>query len=233
MKNILLLEDDLSAALDIELIVSEIGKVNITRVSNLEDADLYCASRQPDAIIADLYLDHGVISLDWLENKTRSIPTIILTSNYSDDYYQKAKFIDARAYLMKPVNPVTLRYELERMLITPTSHTAEKVIIKDGTKLHVFSSKEISWIKTEGNYSSIQTDTKKFVIKTSLLKIINQLKDDYFIRVHRSAVVSINKIKLIDSNAETIELTDGSFIPLGKTYKSEVKRRMKDRGIIL
>lgn len=231
MKFILLLEDDLSAALDIELIVNDIGNIRIIRVSNLQDADKICKERKPDAIIADLHLDNGEISLDWLEDKTRSIPTIILTSNYTTDYYQKAKYLDARAYLMKPVNPVTLRYELERMLIVPPSDDFQKVVIKDGTKLHVFASGELLWVRTEGNYSTIQTETKKFVIKTSLLKIISQLNEKHFIRAHRSAIVAINKIKLVDGESESIIMIDDSVIPLGKTYKTSVKRRLGNQGI--
>jgi len=195
MKYILLLEDDLSAALDIELIINDIRGVEVTRVSNLSDADEACDKQQPDAIIADLHLDDGVNSLDWLQSKTDSIPTIILTNNYSDEYYQKAKGMDARAYLMKPVNPVTLKYELERMLVIPPANPSKKVAIKEGTKLHVFESRDLIWVRTEGNYSTVQTVNKKFVIKTSLLKILNQLNGKQFIRVHRSAVK--NKVTVV------------------------------------
>jgi|GEM_PF-2103921 len=229
MKYILLLEDDLSAALDIELIVNELGDMEITQVSNIKDAEKAYLKRQPDAIIADLHLDNAENSLDWLQTKTSSIPVIILTNNYSDDYYQKAKLINARAYLMKPVNTVTLKYELERMLIGQSTPD-QKVVIKDGSKLHALDSSELIWVRTEGNYSTIQTVNKKIVIKTSLLKIINQLNPQNFIRTHRSAVVAMGRIKMIDGSTESVLMSDGSKIPLGKTYKSEVKRRLSNYG---
>ena len=204
MKFILLLEDELSDALGIELIINDIPGVEVKHVSTLLEADKECAARQPDAMIADIRLENNVMSLDWLQDKTPSIPTILLTKHYTDAYYQQAKLISANVFLIKPVDSVALKFELERIFNAGSSNSIDQVIVKDGAKFHSFSKESLIWVRAQGNYSTIQTIGKKFVIKISLLRIMNLLQDDRFVQVHRSSLVAVDKIKLLDGGDKLV-----------------------------
>lgn len=234
MNSVLVLEDDLSAALDIELVINEIGGLEVLRATSIEMAQSLCEDISPSIIIADLHLEDGEVSLDWLQSKAPLIPTIILTSNYSGEYYEKAQLIEARSYLMKPAKPVTLKFEIEKILKENWSknNEDEKVVIKDGTKMHVLNSNDVFWVQTEGNYSTIQTRHRKIVIKTSLQKVLSYLDSNRFIRTHRSSIVAVNKIKMFDSKEDAITMMDGRVFPLGKTYKSEVKKQLERYRLI-
>lgn len=234
MNSVLVLEDDISAALDIELVLNDIGGIEVLRATTLTQADQLLSDKMPSVIIADLHLEDGEVSLDWLKSKAPLIPTIILTSNYSGTYYEKAQMIEARAYLMKPAKPVTLKFEIEKLLKEHWAKNieSEKIVIKDGTKMHVLDSNDVFWVQTEGNYSTIQTRHRKIVIKTSLQKVLSYLDSNRFIRTHRSSIVAVNKIKMFDSKEDAITMMDGRVFPLGKTYKSEVKKQLERYRLI-
>ena len=67
----------------------------------------------------------------------------------------------------------------------------------------------------------IHTTNKPLVVKSNIGTIEKQLPKNEFIRIHRSYIVSINKITAyttVDIEIDTIE------IPIGQTYKERLKK---------
>jgi len=85
---------------------------------------------------------------------------------------------------------------------------------------------DIEWVESDGNYSIINTNDKKFVVKISLTKFKQELPEDNFIQIHKRYIVNIKKINGIDPlNNEVI--LDTQTIPIGRTYKKELLNRLK------
>jgi len=77
---------------------------------------------------------------------------------------------------------------------------------------------EIFFIEANGNYTIIITEKKKFVLKTSLKKMLDELPARKFFQVHRNFAVQIEKIEKIDTGAGEIIIMEHA-IPLGRKYK--------------
>lgn len=88
--------------------------------------------------------------------------------------------------------------------------------VKRGSMLVKVYLDNVQWIQAMDNYVIIQTNTDQFVIHSTMKDIETKLPTDQFIRVHRSYIVSLDKVGVLDENAVMI---GDKTIPIGKSYK--------------
>jgi len=95
------------------------------------------------------------------------------------------------------------------------------LLIKDRGNYHNISIDEIAWIQSEGNYITLHTDSKKYVVKQSLKRILELLEDDRFVKIQKSYVVRTDLIDIIDSQNDTVHI--GTLkLPIGRSFKEEL-----------
>lgn len=93
--------------------------------------------------------------------------------------------------------------------------------IKENNILKKIPYDVVLWIKAEGNYSMVHTENKRYVLKISLKKVLDQLPDDRFLQIHRAHIVDILKIDDIDiANSELT--VNGKKLPIGRSYKDDL-----------
>jgi DNA-binding LytR/AlgR family response regulator len=73
----------------------------------------------------------------------------------------------------------------------------------------------------------VVTDTGQLIVNETLKKLQDDLPVNYFIRVHKSFIISRNKIRFIEGNY--VQLGDKS-IPIGATYRNEVLAAVEKRS---
>jgi two-component system response regulator LytT len=86
--------------------------------------------------------------------------------------------------------------------------------------------KDILYVEGLKNYLSVYTSSQRLITYQSLKDFESQLPDSQFTRVHKSYIVALNKINLIDGN--TIYVKDQS-IPIGETYKEKFFKIIRDK----
>ena len=74
------------------------------------------------------------------------------------------------------------------------------VLLKLGKELIMLNLNEIDWVKAEGKYLRIHKGEKSYLKRQSLNSFEDKLDTDQFIRVSRSAIVNITRIKKIERN---------------------------------
>ncbi len=100
------------------------------------------------------------------------------------------------------------------------------LLIKDRGNYHNLSIDEIIWIQSEGNYITLHTSSKKYVVKQSLKKILELLEDDRFVKIQKSYVVRTDLIDFIDSQNDLVHI--GSLhVPIGRSFKENLFSRFK------
>lgn len=90
--------------------------------------------------------------------------------------------------------------------------------VKQNNLLRKVPIKDVLWIRTEGNYSIIHTITKKYILKLSLKKVLEQLPKDYFIQIQRAYIVALPKIQDIDIGSSEV-IINKERLPLGRNYR--------------
>lgn len=95
--------------------------------------------------------------------------------------------------------------------------------VKKGSMLVKVFLDNIQWIQAMDNYVIIQTNTDQFVIHSTMRDIEMKLPPTKFMRVHRSYIISLEKVSVLDEN--TIVINDKT-IPIGKSYKDAFMERL-------
>ncbi|GAB3513036.1 LytR/AlgR family response regulator transcription factor [Emticicia fontis] len=218
--NCIIIEDEPLAVKILTDYISEIPFLSLQ--ATFKDAILateYLHQHTPDLIFLDIHLPKlkGMAFLKTLSNP----PAVIITTAYHQ-YAVEGFNLNVTDYLLKP-------FEFERFLVAVNKvRTAqrEKPVevqeVKDFIFLNVQKKKvkilfaDILYIESQKEYIKIVTTKNTFLSKMSTHEIEALLPPTLFRRIHRSFIVSINKI---DSyTAEMVEL-NGLSIPIGRGYR--------------
>jgi len=160
-------------------------------------------------------------------------PKIIVTSAHQE-YAIEGFDLNVCDYLLKPfsverfmkaINKATENLQVKEAVQvgftsfdTKDSHLFVKV--KGENKQYQISEDDILFVEASGNYSKIVVDNREFITPQKLSDIEKKLSKGIFIRIHRSYLVSKEKIKSIEGNQVEIS---GYSLPIGQTYKEQVR----------
>jgi two-component system LytT family response regulator len=156
-------------------------------------------------------------------------PYIVFTTAYSE-YAVEGFQVEAVDYLLKPIsfsnllkaaNKVKELVDLKSAILPETvKSTANHLFVKSEYKLVRIELDDIKYIESQHEYIKIHlTNSAPVLTQLSLKAIEEQLSPEKFMRVHRSFIVQLNKISVIDRNRIVF---DGKvYIPVSDQYKEK------------
>jgi len=100
------------------------------------------------------------------------------------------------------------------------------IFIKTSNIIERVELDKLLWIQSDGNYCNIQLKEKKFVIKKSLVKILEFLPPKQFVRVHMKFIVAVEKIKRFDLSTNKLTI-DQSEITVGPRYRADLIKLLR------
>ena len=183
---------------------------------------------KPDLIILDIQMPkiNGFEMLELIEN-----PPAVIFATAFDEYAIKAFEAHAIDYLLKPVKPERLEIAIQRVLelqeikskaVQYSMHFENDfLMIKEGTVLNKVHIADILYLEALTNYTKVVTVQKKYITLNNLKSFLDHLPSKKFLRIHRSYAVAVDKIQGVYKNELLIE---SQRLPLGKTYRQEVKK---------
>ena len=153
-------------------------------------------------------------------------PLIIFTTAYPE-FAVEGFELSAIDYLLKPfsfarfLKAVNKAFEKlnSTSAQTTNSNRPSFVFLKADKKIHKVDLDSIFYIEAIGDYMKVVTGSGQLIINETMKKLQEDLPVDSFIRVHKSFIISRNKIKFIEGNYVRVE---DKNIPIGATYRSEV-----------
>lgn len=101
--------------------------------------------------------------------------------------------------------------------------TQNSFFVKKGSMLVKVFLDNINYIQAMDNYVIIQTGSDQFVIHSTMKDIEKRLPSEKFLRVHRSYIIPIDKVNVLDENTVLI---GEKTIPVGKSYKEAFMKRL-------
>jgi len=230
--NCIAVDDELLALKKIQRFAEKIDYLNLLGTfDNALSTFTFLRENKVDLIFLDIQMDEftGIQLLETLKDP----PYVILTTAY-DEYALKAYELDVIDYLLKPipferfvkaVEKVYARFlkdqnHQRQPLASNNQETqndqAEFTFIKSGNKTVKVYFNKILYIEGQRDYLQIHTEDSKIMTLLNFKKIQELLDPQHFIRVHKSYVISIDKIDYIENNA--IRIKD-KLIPVSNTYK--------------
>jgi DNA-binding LytR/AlgR family response regulator len=185
-----------------------------------------------DALSAARYLEQNAIDLLFLDIQLPGIsglsmlsllsyqPKVIFTTAYSEFALEAFNFqvID---YLLKPIGFERFLKAIVKMDNHPQRVLPERITFDHATN-EAFAPAEVTHVEAFGNYLKVHGRTKTLTLHLTMKDITVRLEPYGFIRVHKSYLVN----PLFVRNAtDTCLLTTGVSIPIGISYKQQVRSK--------
>ena len=236
MLKCLIVEDNLSFALELEIILKKIGYEILNTVDNSGDAVVEILSSKPDLIFMDIDIKGKLSGLEIAEKVAHlNIPILFITSFADEDHYNLGSKIPNSTYLTKPVDEFTIRsavnlltkisYSLLTSKDTSSDFKVESNILylKKNENFFAIKQEDILLIESNSVYCrTITVSNENYLNRMSLNEYANILSSENFIRPHRSYIINVNHITRVSMNENLITLGDHK-VPLSRAAKKEFK----------
>lgn len=105
----------------------------------------------------------------------------------------------------------------------------DRILIKTGGKAIFLKVEEIDWIEAEGDYVKLHVGSQQHLLRDTMKRLESQLDPKRFLRVHRSAIVNLDRIKELHPYFHgdyMILLQDGTEIKLSRTRRKQMEERL-------
>ncbi len=216
----IIVEDERLAQKVLQAHIEKITELELTSVcNNAPEAQNVLQNHIIDLIFLDIELP-GMNGLHFLKTLPDP-PLVILTTAYVD-YAIESYELNVVDYLLKPISFERFSKAINKIIEgRQLTKSAEKdhIYIKSNGKFFKVDYADIIYIEGMKDYLKICTTDAKLVTLQTMNEMEKLLPADQFIRVHKSYIVSLARIKSIyGNNIETTKL----IIPIGVNYKEKV-----------
>jgi len=213
--------------------------------SNGKETVAMIRKENPDLVFLDVQMPEmdGFAVLEAIG--IESLPEIIFATAY-EQYAIRAFELHALDYLLKPFDQTrfkeaikhakerfrSLRQNDGRMQISALLDSIknkpqylERLVIKAGGRITFLRTDEIDWIEADDKYVHLHTSKARPMVRQTLSAMEAQLDPAKFRRVHRSAIVNVERIAELQplfSGEYSILLQDGTKLTLSRNYKDKL-----------
>ncbi len=207
-------------------------------------------SLRPDMLLLDIQMP----DLDGFEVlseiSSEEMPQVIFTSAY-DQYAIRAFEAHALDYLLKPFDQDRLHAAIERTsaemrkskdqdltnrvlaLLSavksgkqPIPQSDERLTIRTNGRVVFLNLEEIHWIEAAANYVRLNTGKDSYLYRETISRVSERLNPASFVRIHRSMIVNISKIKElipVNSGEYVVVLHSGKELSCSRGYRSNLQ----------
>ncbi|HEX6647969.1 MAG TPA: response regulator [Pyrinomonadaceae bacterium] len=209
-----------------------------------------CALRElkPDLVFLDIQMPaldgFGVLRTIGV----KQMPSVIFVTAHDGS---AVRAFDAHAvdYLVKPLRKARFAEALERMRERRRSVTAsetsrrlssllaerenermkQRVLVPTAKGKLIIDADDIDWIEADDYYAAIHAHQQRHLIRESLTSLARRLDPKRFIRVHRSAIINIDRAKEVrqDNGDTLIILINGIQIPVSRRRRSLTRQVLR------
>lgn len=193
---------------------------------NALEAMQFLNQESVDLMFLDLNMPR-LNGFDFLKTLTNP-PKVVVTTAYKE-FALEGYELNVADYLLKPFSFERLVKAINKAIGTqkqgavsePRKEENTRFFIKGDKKYHQVASEEILFIEAYGNYTKLFLEQEMILSHEKISWYEELLPASAFLRVHKSFIVALNKIRLIEGN----QITIGQHkIPVGQTYRSVVGR---------
>ncbi|MEM6318935.1 MAG: LytTR family transcriptional regulator DNA-binding domain-containing protein [Bacteroidota bacterium] len=249
--SILIVEDDLSFAIELDMLVRELGYNVASRVDNSAEALEMILTQSPDFILMDIDIKGRLTGIEIAEKISHlPIPVLFITSFGQEDFYQKAKLTNFVGYLVKPINKYSLRsaldlafqkiYSTPDRAIQPTEasmSTGESISAKETSPLkdYLFFKKkgvfqrvkieDICSVEANSDYCLVHTEKGDYIASQRLSQMETLLRARPFMRIHRSFIINLKKIESVDP-VDNFVMIKGKSISISRSKKDTLLQQL-------
>lgn len=180
----------------------------------------YLNTKKIDLVFADINMP-GISGMQLAKAITPG-SLVIFTTAYSH-YAAESYNLDAVDYLLKPITYERFNTAISKVAKVLLPEESPTILLKSGPQTYPVRLSDILYLEKDGNYMTVRTKDRNILIRENMSGVFDVVPETDFIRVHKSYVVAIRHIRLIETEQLTV---GGEKIPVGSTYRESVRARL-------
>jgi two-component system LytT family response regulator len=210
------------------------------------------AREKPDLLFLDVQMP-GIGGFELLEQVEPARQPITVFVTAYDAYALKAFEVRALDYLLKPFSDERFESTLararervrarerealgEKLLSLVENHPAReekayvsRLVVKNRGQVLFLDVGDVDWIEAAGVYATIHEGGREHLVRESLAALEARLDPSRFARIHRSAIVSLERVtelRLDDRGGFRVVLRDGTVLPLSRRQRDALEARLR------
>jgi two-component system, LytTR family, response regulator len=194
-----------------------------------------------------VFLDVQMPELDGFEVVRRLDPErrpLIVFVTAFEQYALDAFRASAVQYLLKPVDREELKNAIERVrrlveMAAPDPAVTEllarwqrprtflqRIAVKSRGRTLLFRIEQIDWFESAGNYVRVHVGREGYLLRETMSAIEEKLDPSLFVRIHRSAIVNLERIRELQPTSHgeyTVMLSDDTRLTLSRVYRDRIE----------
>jgi len=230
--NCIIIDDEQMARVIIRTLCDKIKSLNLVEeFSGAIQAIKFLNENKVDLIFLDIHMPN-FSGLDFIKT-LKDPPKIIFTTSdpkFAIEAFEYDFIVD---YLLKPIEfprfEKAIRKAEKLQLAQKNVASKKEAEIKNDFYVNIdrrlikIDLPSIYLIQAKGDYINIKTETKNYVVHSTLKKIEEKLPDSLFLKVHRSYIINVKKIIDIEDNSVLIKK---DVIPVSRSNRPELMKRL-------
>jgi two-component system LytT family response regulator len=212
--------------------------------------------QRPDLLFLDIKMPElsGVEVVELLSTEDVVPPAIVFVTAY-DSYALKAFDVGAVDYLLKPFDQErfdrTLRSAVERIaarrLLAPAQVLpaavstllrdldasrvhAKRLLVRRGRQMQFVKTDDVDWMEAQGNYIQLHIGGRAHLLRETMSSLEARLDPAQFVRVHRSAIVNIDRVDHIEPYLHgeyTITMRGGGRLTTSAAHSGKLRSLLR------
>ncbi|MEM0963595.1 MAG: LytTR family DNA-binding domain-containing protein [Bacteroidota bacterium] len=241
---VLIVDDEPPARRKLERWLAEDPEIEVAGscANGYEALDALAAGRV-DVMFLDVQMPE-LTGFDVLDRRPEGADPLVVFATAYDRYAIDAFRHHAADYLLKPYDRDRFEQTLAHVkarrqreapddrlaalldAVRPQRPPLERFAVRHADRVELVHVDEVDWIEAEGNYVMLHAGGRRHVIRETLTAVSARLDGRRFPRVHRSAVVNLDRVArlLPASHGDyTVVLRDGTELPMSRTYRERLR----------
>ncbi len=205
---------------------------------------------RPDLVFLDMQMPEldgfGVIAAVGPDR----MPSVVFVTAY-DEFALRAFDVHALDYLLKPFGRQRFQKALDRARdhlareragelakrlmalveeVRPARSGAGRLMVRSGARVVFVDVRSIEWVEAEGNYVRLHVGGESHLIRDTMHAIEARLGGDQFVRVHRSRIANIEKVRelrLLQNGEYEVVLRNGRSLGVSRLYRDKLQERLR------
>jgi two-component system LytT family response regulator len=172
------------------------------------------------------------------------LPQVVFITAH-DRYALKAFEVRAVDYLLKPFDPDRFKDTVQRARerwrerrgqadnvlsalreLTQKQKRADRLLVKESGRVVFVPLEQIEWVEAAGNYVCVNANGATYTARETMAEMEAQLDPKRFVRIHRSAIVNVDRIQELrgtPSGDHVVILSGGRELQLSRSYRDRLK----------
>lgn len=227
--NIVIVENDISLAAKLSLQLGKLGYKITGIFSRPQDAIALIEEESPDAILLENRLKDQLNGMESLTIEKQS-PVIYFYKEYAEESLPKLlsnRLRNNKELLKKEIKDSFKRFKRKSRRKEQKKELCilqDRIFVKHKDRMVKISLDDIYYIEADRNYSRVFAKQRQYLLVTTLKEVDEKLRDNRFLRIHRSYIVNLAHIDEISGDHVVIY---GRALPLSKNLRAKLFNRLQ------